>query len=150
MSKPTIRHFGQINNGELQLFNLGLWGNQIRELEGKEIYVEVRERPKNVTTDQHAYYRGAILPECLQYETFGGWEKQEVHEFFVDMFLSYTKVKIMNGIAKEIKVVPSTADISRKEMAEFIEKVLGWLAMEGIYIMSPEQYNVSKFKTIEE
>lgn len=147
MAKPTIRHYGTVINDEVIMYNEDLLKQQFAGYEGKEFYLEVREKPKNVTQDQHGYYRGAIVPTCLEFESFGGWDEKMVHDFFVDEFLSYKKIMTYKGVPKEVKIIPSHSSLNRKEMSEFIDKVLQWLAQEGIYVMTPEQYNFGKYKT---
>lgn len=151
---PTYHHYGKVTNGSLVHYNWPLFKQSLASLEGKEFDLIVKEKRKRVSLDTHGYYRGGIIRECLQYEIFGGWEEEDVHDFFSFEFLGHTKtfmVRHDNGMIsyRNLKKVPSTADLSQKEMNEYIEKVIAWLANEGIVVHSPEDYYLGKYKTIE-
>jgi hypothetical protein len=69
------------------------------------------------------------------------------------MFLSYKRmVKFLdaNGITsfKEETKIQSTSSLNSKEMFEFCERCIQWCAENGIIIRTPEEYLLSKYKTI--
>jgi hypothetical protein len=151
MKNTVIRHFGKIVNGKRIYDNPELHKEYITDLEGKEFEEVIKLKFKRVSIDAHGYYRAGIIKECTDYELFAGWEEEEIHKFFAGMFLSYKVVEkyLENGITKqkEKEIVTSTSALSTKEMFDYTDKVIRWLAQEGIVIHTPEQYIIGKYKT---
>lgn len=154
MAKNTvIRHFGKIVNGKRIYYNQELHNEYLADLEGKEFEEVIKPKFKRVSTDAHGYYRGGILGECLNYEIFQGWTRNEIHEnHFAPMFLSYEKAikyidKDGDTCYRYEKVVESTSSLSAKEMFDFCEKCIQWLAEHGIVVHSPQEYLLGKYKT---
>jgi hypothetical protein len=153
MAKKTIlKHFGKIINGKCIYYNNDLHNEYLHDLEGQEFEETIKLKHKKVSNDAHGYYRGGILGECMEYEIFAGWEREEIHvRHFARMFLTYKRViKYLDGLEtkfKEEKYILSTGDLSSKEMFEFCERCIQWCAENGIIIQSPEQYILGKFKT---
>jgi len=148
----TFRHFGLVKKGNLIYYNTDLLQQSIKDLEGKEFELVLKEKYKKASEDAFGYYFGGIIQEALKYEIFGGWTKEEVDDFFSDMFLSYTKtlcIKPTNGFEefKTIRKVESKSNLSSKRMKEFTEKVIVWLAENGIIVQSSENYLLGKYKT---
>jgi len=141
--KPQVRHFGKIVNGKRNYYNLELHHQQLLQLEGKEFEEVIKERAKKITLDQYAFYRGAILPTCHQSEMFSHYDNNdEIHEeYFAHKFLRYKKlVNNSDGTKIERTKVRSLSELNRKEMSEFIEKVLYHVQELGILVLSPEEY----------
>lgn len=154
MAKIIYHHYGKVTNGSLVHYNWPLFKQTLISLEGLEFDLIIKEKHKRVSLDTHGYYRGGIIKECLQYEMFGGWTEDDVHDFFADQFLHYYKTLIINHDDNDktycnVRKVISTSSLNQKDMNEFIEKVIGWLAEHGIVIHSPEQYFLGKYKTVE-
>ncbi len=153
MSKVTLKHYGVITKGKEVFYNKPLYLEVISELEGKEFDLVIKEKHKKVSTDAHGYYRAGIIGECLKSEIFGGWDRDEIHEFFSDEFLTYTVTEkyLKNGatIYREKIKKTSTSELNSKEMFEYCEKCIRWCADNEIIIHTPEQYLLCKFKTIE-
>jgi len=150
---PQIRHYGIINNGKVKLLNLPLYKKNIDSLEGKRIEFTIKEVHEFPTPDQHAYYRGAVIETALQAECFGGWTNDEVHKELADLFLGtdiVVRVVRKDGtvIAKTRRDVPSTADLSKKEMTAYIDKCIMFLAAEGIEVHTAEMYKLNKYRTV--
>lgn len=155
MSKQTvIKHFGKVVNGKRIYYNKELHQQFINDLEGKEFEEVIKIKFKKVSSDAHGYYRGGILGECLNYEMFASWTRDELHErLFAPMFLSYnTTVKSLNKegetVYENTTKIESTSSLSSKEMFEFCNKCIQWLAEHGIIVHSPEEYLLGKYKTI--
>lgn len=148
----TIRHYGKVINGK-RIYNFKpLHDEDIALLEGKEFEETIKIKHKPVSTDAHGYYRGGILGECMNFEIFNGWTRNEIHDLhFAPLFLSWSKiVKYIAGeetMHREVVVIDSTASLNSKEMFEFCEKCIQWCAEHGIIIKSPEQYLLGKYKT---
>lgn len=152
MSKVIYKLYGKVVNGSLIQYNPDLHKQVVNSLEGKEFELILKEKKKRVSLDQHGYYRGAIVKECTNYEIFGGWSEDDIHDFFADQFLSYKKTLIVryddgSELVRTLRKIESTSGLSTKEMSEFIEKVIMWLSSQGIVILSPEEYYLGKYKT---
>ena len=153
MAKKTIlRHFGKVVNGRRIYYNDTLHTESLHDLEGQEFVETIKLKHVKVSTDAHGYYRGGILGECMEYEMFRGWEREEIHQHFARLFLKYkftVKYIQTNGETSyaESERIQSTAELSSKEMFEFCEKCIHWCAEQGIIIKSPEQYLLGKYKT---
>lgn len=151
MKNTVIRHFGKVVNGKRIYDNPELHQEYVNALEGKEFEEVIKIKFKRVTVDAHGFYRAGVIKECTNYEIFAGWEEKEIHEFFAKMFLSYTKLEkyIENGVTKqrEVTYTQSTSLLSGKEMFNYTDKVIQWLAQEGIVIHTPESYILGKYKT---
>ncbi len=149
MAKVQYHHFGKVSNGILAHYNHPLFQQVVASLEGKEFDLVLKEKYKKVSLDTHGYYRAGIVKECMNYEIFGGYSEDEIHAFFSNLFLKYSKTMIINDAQYQVTRIQSTAELSQSEMNEFVEKVIRWLANEGIVIHSPEQYFLGKYKTEE-
>lgn len=148
----TIRHYGKVINGKRIYYNNDLHQEYVNDLEGQEFEETIKLKFKKVSTDAHGYYRGGILGECLNYEIFKGWNRDEIHnDHFAPMFLSYTKtVKYMimdETVFRDKREILSTSSLSSKEMFEFCERCIQWLAERGIIVHSPQDYLLDKYKT---
>lgn len=147
--KPSIKHFGKIVNGGMVFNDPNLYNAQLKEFEGQEVEVIVRKRIRKTTLDQHAYYRGGILPVCYQQEMFAHYDKpDDIHDdYFADKFLSYKKIiTLPNGHKREKTVNVSMSDLSMEETASFIQKVIIECDMLGISILTPEEYYNRHYK----
>jgi len=148
MSDIAIKNFGKIIGGKIHFFKPHLYQTIIDKYEGKDIVVIVQERFEDTTTDQHGYYRaGIIRATCMETELFGGWTESDIHDFFAERFLSYTKQKELGGKAVNVLKTESTADIGKKKMRKFIDDVLNFLAEHDIFPLSPENYVMTKYRT---
>lgn len=150
--QTTIRHFGKVVNGKRIYYNRELHDEYVYALEGQEFEEVIKVKFRKVSTDAHGYYRGGILGECLNYEMFRGWTRDEIHDLhFAPMFLSYTRtIKYMAGdqtMYREKQEITSTSSISSKQMFEFCERCIQWLAERGIVVHTPQQYLLGKYKT---
>ena len=141
--KVNVRHFGKVINGKRVYNNLELHRQQLLQLEGKDFEEVIKERSKRVTLDQFSFYYGGILPTCYNSETFSHYDNhEEIHEeYFAPKFLKYTKqVNSLDGTKKESVKYRSLSDLNRKEMSEFIEKVLIETELLGIHVLTSEEY----------
>ena len=140
-----VKHFGIISNGERQYYNEGYHNSVMKELEGKEFVETIKLKPKRVSLDAFGYYYGGVIGSALKNEMFGGWTKDDVDDFFSDMYLSYHKPVSMTigGYTENVylrKVTSKGAGFTSKQMSEYTERVIIWLGTHGITVMTPEQY----------
>lgn len=107
MGEVTIKHYGKIVKGVKYYYNKNLYAQNLSELEGKEFEEVFKKKHKRVSLDAHGYYRGGVLGTALDSEMFGGWDRDDIHDFFAKMYLSYTKalvIKYVNGSEKLVNI----------------------------------------------
>ena len=136
----AVKHKGKVTDGELYLNNVEYYKLCLQEFEGKEIEVIVKEKEKDPTLRQYGYYFGVVLPTALKDETFGGWTKEELDAYLKNNFLQKTKLKILNNVPVELRYSPSKAIITKEEMTEFLNKVIIFLAQQGIIVPESHEY----------
>lgn len=145
-----IIHLGIIRNGKKIFYRPELYLKQIQALEGKEFEEQIQEKFIKASQSSHAYYRGGIIGSCLLTDKFAGWEEQDVHKYFTNKFLKRTIEKVFQstGEVAHLTSIESTGSLNQKEMNIFIEKVIAECAQEGIEILSPDEYNISKYRVV--
>jgi hypothetical protein len=137
-----IKHYGRIKDGRKIYNNIDLYKDQLASLEGCEFIEILKKKHIKVTSDQHAYYRAAILITCYKTEMFNSLDSKDcVHdEYFAPKFLSYTKMVTIGGVSKEEIKVRSLADLSKDEMTDFINRCLEECRELNIEIPDTESY----------
>jgi hypothetical protein len=149
MSKPLLKHYGRVVEGKRKYYNEHLHTQVINEMEGHEFEEVIKTRHRKVSKDTHGYYRGGILPTCMQSEMFAHVDNQDdIHDFFVGKYLTITKVIEVGGEYYEFKKAYSTGEISQEEMNEFIEKVQAWCFTHNITLLDPEQYFYDMYRKV--
>ena len=146
-----IRHYGKIVNSKMIFYNKELLDNSVLQLNGREFELVIKEKSKRASTDQFGYYRGGILGTCHETEMFSHFNgRDEIHEnYFAPLFLSYKVMVELPGKKYELTKVRSLADLTMKEFAEFITRVIAHCESElGIAIANSEDYYITKYKTI--
>lgn len=152
--KRTYRHYGIVKDGIKIYANPDLQKQSVMELEGKEFEEVIQKKKKSASKGQYGYLFGGIIPEALEYETFGGWTEKELKEFFEDRFLSYfyqKEFKLPNGIVqvKTINCKGSFKGLDSDQMQQVIEEIIRFLAEEaGIIVKTPEEYHHGKYQTV--
>ncbi len=150
--KTTIKHFGKMVNGKRIYYNEALHNEYLADIGDQEFEETIKVRSKRVSQDAHGYYRGGILGECMNYEMFRGWTRNEIHELhFAPKFLMYwATIKYIAGeetMYREEPKIRSTSSLNSKEMFEFCEQCIQWLAEHGIVVHTPQEYLLGKYKT---
>lgn len=150
---PQIRHYGIMKSRKIHLHNLPLYEKNADALEGKRIEFVMKEEHEKPSHDQHAYYRGGVIETGLTAECFGGWTADELHKEFADTFLGTSiLVRIVRKDGSIVqhtrRDVPSLADLNKKEMSEYVEKCIAFLAQEGITVYDSNAYKLNKYKTV--
>lgn len=145
--KVVIRHFGKVKeDGDPIFYDLELWNNQRRSLAGKEFEIVMVEKVKRPSPNQFSYLFGGILGSMLTCEQFSHYDspKELCEDLLEPMFLSY---QVLVRVGKKSWLQTKTrrlSDLSKKELSEFIEKVLVYCGREGIEILESEAY-VNKY-----
>jgi hypothetical protein len=126
----------------------------IFDLEGQEFEETIKLKHKPVSNDAFGYYYGAVVGEALKYEMFGGWDKDDVDDFFSKKFLTYHKtvcLKHDNGV-EEFDTIPKVESkgigFTSKKMREFTEKCIQYLAEHNIIVQPSEAWHLGKYRTI--
>lgn len=137
--KLIINHYARIRNGKLIFSIPSLYSDQLLELEGCDVVVNIKKRHQKPSLSQYGFYRGGILVACYESEEFSSLDNKDlIHDtYFALKFLSYV-VKGKDG--KEVRLTRSLADITNEEMTLFITQVLADCAEMNIEVPSPEMY----------
>lgn len=144
----VLRHYGIMKGRKIYIHNVPLYYKNADALEGKRIELSIKEVHEKPSTDQHAYYRGAVIETALTAECFRECTGDEVHKFLSDRYLGFTIIKSIGKYGmSEFRVVPSTADLTRKEMAEYVDRCIGFLAENGVVVHTADEYKLHKYKT---
>lgn len=156
MSDLVIKHKGEVHNGVRTYYEPELHKRNLESIEaqGGKFTETLRVTSKRISNDTYAYFFGGIVKTALQFNRYGGWGPDEFRKYYEDMFLSEEKCFIIQDdegmpiSQKIVKMTRSISDCNQKEMNVFCEQVIADLAMQGIVILSPEQYYLEKYKTI--
>lgn len=137
-----VRHYGRVRSGEIVWEIPELYRQQLIDLEGKDIVMVIKKKHEKFSLSQMGYYRGAILIACHKSNMFQSYDtKDSIHdEYFAPKFLSYVKVKEINGKMVELPCMRHLSDLNKEEMSEFIERVLADAAINGIEVLPPEMF----------
>ena len=131
--KPIPIFWGRVEKGVLRLRDKRRYDEYLQTLEG-EIELTLKRWRKGRSLAQNAYWHGVVLPIIAGH--IGELDEDELCQIFAKKFLSYYKT--YKG--KEYKFTPSTAQLDTAEMAEFIRKVVIFVAQEfGIVIPDPDK-----------
>lgn len=129
MSKLTPIFRGLVVRGKfVPDFPEGYYGELFRH-EGKVVYVTIEKPSKNVTVNQHKYYRGVVLKAVSEVT---GYDRKESHIEMAKQFLSYED-------EDGTKWVKSTADLTTVEMQEYIEEVCRFCSNHGYHVPSADE-----------
>jgi hypothetical protein len=114
-----MKHFGKVYQSQLKLNNKRLFIDSLREFEGKEIEIRIRERSANRSKEQNSLYW--IWIDILSKET--GYTKDEMHTLIKYKFLKRNVVD-ENGVESE--TIKSTTTLTTKEFTLFMNDLLFW------------------------
>jgi hypothetical protein len=96
------------------------------ELVDRRFFVAFGEAVDDVTVKQHRFYRGVVLKQIVE-QAPGGWTAKAWHELFRREVLGTETVKVEVAGRKRATVyqrLRSTADLSVKQMSDFIDQVI--------------------------
>jgi hypothetical protein len=147
-----IKHFGKIVNGKRLYYNVDLHREAIFDLEGQEFEETIKLKHKRVSEDAFAYYYAGVIGTALNFETFEGWDKNDLDAELKSRFLFYYKtlcIKHLDGTEEFItqKKTYEKKAISSKVMKEFTDRCIVWLAELGIVVQPSENFVYGKYKT---
>lgn len=124
----TFFFWGKVRSG-IKLENKREFAKALKQLEGKDIELIIKQWLKRRTLNQNAYYWTIV--RLIGDHT--GFTAEEVHELMKRKFLSYEK-QHKNKIYRFTK---STTDLNIGEFIEYVEKVKQF-AIEELDIIPPE------------
>lgn len=131
---------GKIINGKKVYNNGTRYIKELKRLDGKDFVEYLEEAKDSPTLNQYAYYYGGLLRTALESEVFGGWEQEELDAFLKEQFLTKIKMKTVKEDLITLRITKDKSAISKKEMVEYIEKCIMFMATEGIEIEDSETY----------
>lgn len=148
MKELDFKHYFRVINGRFIFKDQEMFNYIKRIFEGKEGFAIIKDIKHDVTPNQYAYYFGGIIrKECMVSETFGGLKEAQIHDILLREVSGTVKaIKNKAGEVKMVETVPDFSSFSKKEMSEYIEKVIALLQTEyGIYPKPAEHYKYNKF-----
>jgi len=107
--------------------------NRLRSLITKKAIVGIKEHKEKRTNAQNRYFHFCI--KIISEET--GYTIKEMKTVMKREFGYYYE---KNGM----KFLRSTAEMDTAELSKFTDEVRNWAAMEGYYILSPEEYGIER------
>jgi hypothetical protein len=152
MEAGTVKHLGICKNGEFKPYKPGLLKSDLLRNDGKPMYLCLLPYREEKSTDQLGYLHGGIIEgACIHTEMFGGWTHDEIYNYFLSKFAQYDVHKeSSDGTIIEFPVREQIRDFSKKRMSKFIEDVIAFLAINDIYVLSPDEYIIGKYKEVKQ
>lgn len=123
MSKLVTLHKFRVENGNMKFVDLPKFRSNLDEMEGHYGYIALLEEDAKPTPSHRGYYWGVLIPAALKTEEFGGWDKNDVH--------NYLKGKVG---------VKTTTKMNVKEFAEYVERAKDILATHDVYVEEIDKY----------
>lgn len=128
-----------------------VWHNQrerssyLATMVHKNIEEVIYEQGEVNTPKQKAYFFAINRWLINSVEAFGGWEEEEVKAFAISLFATSDVVRCdNNGEEVVVRVSESISEMSKKRMAEFIDKWIMYLSQEQeITVPSPDDFTTS-------
>lgn len=124
--------------GKLHIRNRSAFQGALRELRGKEVFLELRRARATRSLAMNRYY-WAVCIELVSNHT--GYSPDEVHEIVKQMFLP-KKLAVCDGngeLKGEFVIGGTTTKLNTLEFGEFIERFRQWAAEDlGVVIPDPD------------
>jgi len=114
-----MKAFGIVKEGKLKLNNSRKFQDSLREFEGKDVELRIKERSANRSKEQNSLYWKWI--DILSKEI--GYTKEEMHTLIKYKFLKRNIVD-ENGVEQEI--IKSTTTLTTKEFSLMMNDLLFW------------------------
>lgn len=113
----------------------------IRQWDGKKVYVTIEKAKSKRSNSQNAYLWSVVYPCALHGFVEAGNEGvciDEVHTFFKQQFLKNGKDVFIPGSGEVVKLGNTTTTLSKTEMMIYIEQIAKFCAeMLGVVIPEP-------------
>lgn len=123
--------------------------NELSKFEGKRLCETIEIADSSKTQDQIGYYRATNRWLIENTEAFAGYDEEDIHNLFLDMFSKTYKSVNINGLYHEIAVIIPTRDMNKKQMSDFLLRREAWLATElQISIPKYEDVILRRYRTV--
>lgn len=139
---PKLDYYCTVTEGQIKAKDPTLKDKMkkfVEANEGQDIYVCLDVVRDAVSLAQHRFFHGVLLPALC--DATGETDKYRMKDFCKGMFL----VDVVEVAGEPAPVVPSLTQISKDEMALFIDKCLQLLADSGGVIDGNE---IDKYETV--
>lgn len=127
---------GQIESGELKVYNIQTLNRFIKRNEGKCITVTFTSSAENRSLNQNGYYWSVVVAMVLEAFKELGHEVSELdtHEFLKAKFNNEV---IVTKEGEAIEVPLSTKDLTKSQFEDYLFKIRKW-ALTSLEIDIPE------------
>lgn len=136
----TIQFFSKIEQGHISENCRKSITVALKSLEGKFAKITIKERKKNRSLSQNAFYWGVIVPEIVNLLNVYGnnVDAEQVHDFLkAEVGRLTQKVVLPDG---EVKAVSgTTTELSTVEFEDYITKIRAWAGGFGVIIPMPNE-----------
>ena len=135
-----IEFTGEVKNGHLPPVVRQRIGSLLTRMEGKQISVRVAPYRRKRTLPQNNYYKGIVVPQFRDFiNSFGNSASDDFADKVIKAGVDFTRdVKMPDGSV--VKEPRSTTELDTKEMSEFTESAIAWIAMEwNLEILLPNE-----------
>ena len=128
--KPSPIFRGRVDEqGKLQPREVGRFAGHLAKLRGKDVEIIVRRESKTRSQNSNRFYWGVIIAAGSE------WSGYEPEEFHVAMKLIHLpRKKLVLPTGEEVETVATTHDLSTEAFGEYINRVVRWLAEQGVVV----------------
>lgn len=105
---------------------------------GKSILIEIDDAP---TSEMRRFFEGCIVPVVFYAHPKSGWK--DFSEARDALKLEFLGKEIRNMKGDKVKVIRSTADLSKEKFSEFVNTVIQWITENELAptdAIDPENY----------
>ena len=111
----------------------------LERMEGKRLFISIRELKRNRSSNQNAFYWGAVIPVVSQmfYNAGTFVSDDTVHEYLKKRFIPAETMIDLDG--KLFEVPASTSNKSTMEFENYLETVRAWAAEYNTVVPYPHE-----------
>jgi len=130
----------RITNGRIPEATAKQIAVAVRALDGKQVVLSFREAKRARSLNQNAWYWSGVIPPivALFRENGSMVDADDVHEFLKE-HVGKLKQNVVTPDGEVVKVLGSTAKLSRTEFSDYVERIRAWAAEFGVAIPSPDE-----------
>ena len=159
--KEEVLLKGKVRNGLFLFDKPKLAKSCIDSLENGRFQMLLSAEQTYRSSSSLGYYFGGIIRNtCMRSNLFESWTFNEIDQFFRKNFLTYKKElvryisikdhKKRKKIVVSVPVTEPLESLSQQHMNTFINHVIAFLSIEGIEVLSPEDYKLKRYSEIRE
>jgi hypothetical protein len=128
--------YGTVKDGRVHLDNRAMFDSWIKNFEGRRIQMEVGTEDESHTINQFRYLYACVYSPLGEYL---GYTAKEIDGLCKKKFLT----KVIKKGNKVKTYVQEKKDLSKKELAEYIDECIRLAAENGVVVLPPNKF----FKT---